>query len=218
MEKKTIYESIPLIMQEIGAIGKKQTNKDQKFNFRGIDDVYNQAQPLFAKHKVFTVPFILDEKTEERKARSGNTLIYRVLTMQYRFYAEDGSFVEARVVGEGMDTGDKAGNKAMAIAHKYAILQVLQIPTEDMIDPDIESPEASEPIKEVAKNNLDLIVEKDFDVEKAWYNLVDNANGKEEFVKESLKTLGANKPSEITYEIYKAAWQFIRMGNRQKVK
>ena len=42
-------------------------------------------------------------------------------------------------LGEGMDSGDKASNKAMAIAYKYALFQVFCIPTEEMTDPDGES-------------------------------------------------------------------------------
>ena len=38
-----------------------------------------------------------------------------------------------------MDSGDKATNKAMAIAFKYACFQVFCIPTEEMKDPDAES-------------------------------------------------------------------------------
>jgi translation elongation factor EF-Ts len=38
-----------------------------------------------------------------------------------------------------MDSGDKATNKAMAIAMKYACFQVFCIPTEEMQDPDKES-------------------------------------------------------------------------------
>lgn len=37
-----------------------------------------------------------------------------------------------------MDSGDKATNKAMAIAFKYACFQVFCIPTEEMKDPDAE--------------------------------------------------------------------------------
>ena len=37
-----------------------------------------------------------------------------------------------------MDSGDKATNKAMSIAFKYACFQVFCIPTEEMIDPDSE--------------------------------------------------------------------------------
>ena len=40
-----------------------------------------------------------------------------------------------------MDTGDKAINKAMAIAYKYLCFQLFCIPVDDMADPDAESPE-----------------------------------------------------------------------------
>ena len=58
--------------------------------------------------------------------------------MRYTFYAKDGSSVQCVVVGEGMDSGDKATNKAMSIAFKYACFQVFCIPTEEMKDPDAE--------------------------------------------------------------------------------
>lgn len=45
-----------------------------------------------------------------------------------------------------MDSGDKATNKAMASAFKYACFQVFCIPTEEMKeqDPDVKTPEPSE--------------------------------------------------------------------------
>jgi len=140
-EKKIglIYEKIPAIMKEIKAIGKDRKNEAQRYSFRGVDDVYNEAHDIFAKHKVFTVPTVIDSHHEERKSKSGGTLIYRIYTIKYTFYAEDGSFIEATVMGEGMDTGDKAGNKAMSVAHKYALLQVLLIPTDEPKDPENES-------------------------------------------------------------------------------
>jgi len=133
-----IYQAMAEVMKDIEAIGKDQQNKQQGFKFRGIDDVYNAVHPILAKHGVFTVPTVLAERTEERQTRSGGNLIYRILTMKYTFFASDGSSVEAVVIGEGMDSGDKGANKGMAIAHKYALLQTLCIPTEDMIDPDSE--------------------------------------------------------------------------------
>nr|WP_321298383.1 ERF family protein [uncultured Sphaerochaeta sp.] len=138
-----IYQAMAEVMKDVEAIGKDQQNKQQGFKFRGIDDVYNAVHPIFAKHGVFTVPTVLSERTEERQTRSGGNLIYRILTMKYTFFASDGSSVEAVVIGEGMDSGDKGANKGMAIAHKYALLQTLCIPTEDMVDPDSEVPESS---------------------------------------------------------------------------
>ena len=101
----------------------------------------NKLQPLFAKYKLFIVPELLEQNREERK--SSNGLLYSICKMKYIFYAEDGSNVSAIVVGEGMDSGDKASNKAMAVALKYALFQVFCIPTEEMKDPDNEKQPSS---------------------------------------------------------------------------
>jgi len=140
-ETKTplIFQKIPAMMADVQKIAKDRQNVAQKYSFRGIDDVYNALHDVFAKHKVFTVPVVLDAKHEERKSKSGGVLIYRIYTIKYTFYAEDGSSVESIVIGEGMDSGDKAGNKALSVAHKYALLQLLLIPTDDPKDPENES-------------------------------------------------------------------------------
>src|SRR5699024_11672405 len=57
----------------------------------------------------------------------------------------DGSSVESIIIGESMDMGDKATNKAMAAAYKYACFQVFCIPTEEMQDPDAETPVMKDP-------------------------------------------------------------------------
>lgn len=139
-----IYAAINAIMQDIPAIEKNQRNQQQNFMYRGIDVVMNVLQPLLVKHKVFVVPEILTHDREERTSRQGGNLIYSVCSIRYTFFsAEDGSSISAVVIGEGMDSGDKATNKAMAVAFKYACFQVFCIPTEEMKDPDSESPEAA---------------------------------------------------------------------------
>lgn len=143
-----IYQSITKIMEEVPSIGKTQRNKTQGFMYRGIDDVMNALQPLLAKNKVFIVPEILEQTREERVTSKGGNLIYSICKIKYKFYAEDGSSIEAITIGEGMDSGDKATNKAMAIAMKYALFQVFCIPTDEMKDPDSETPEQS-----IKKNN-----------------------------------------------------------------
>ena len=146
MEEKKIYKAIAGIMAEIGHIGKDRRNVQQGFAFRGIDQVMNTMKPLFAKYGVFIVPEVIDMKREERTTRSGSNLIFSVLTVRHHFYAEDGSEVVSTTIGEGMDSADKASNKAMAIAFKYACFQVFCIPTEEMAkdDPDAYCQDASE--------------------------------------------------------------------------
>lgn len=162
-----IYESINAIMSEMGAIGKDRKNQSQGFAYRGIDDVMNTLQPLLSKHKVFIVPEIAGHKREERVNAKGTTLLYSICTIRYKFYADDGSFVEAVVIGEGMDSGDKATNKAMAIAMKYACFQVFCIPTEDMKEADAVSQEvmSREPISDFkVKVIMDMVTETNTDL------------------------------------------------------
>ena len=152
-----IYKKIPAIMAEVGIIGKDRKNTSQGYSFRGVDDVYNEIHDMFVKHKVFTIPTVLDTQHEERKSKSGGILIYRIYTVKYTFYAEDGSFIESIIVGEGMDSGDKAGNKALSVAHKYALLQTFLIPTDDPKDPENESHQLNgKPSKVNPKKNPDL--------------------------------------------------------------
>lgn len=138
-----IYQAITSIMDEGYAITKGKRNQQQGFMYRGIDDVMNTFQPLLAKHHVFVVPEVLDEHRQERMTGKGGSLLYSILRVKYTFFAEDGSSVSAVVVGEGMDSGDKASNKAMSVAMKYAMFQVFCIPTEEMQDPDAETPPPS---------------------------------------------------------------------------
>ena len=77
-----IHEAICAIMKEVVPITKDRRNSQQNYNFRGIDDVYNEVQPLLARHGVFSVPQVLEERSEERQTQRGGTLIYRILKIR----------------------------------------------------------------------------------------------------------------------------------------
>lgn len=147
-KKMNIFEAINKTMEDVGAIGKTSKNQQQGFMFRGIDAVMNALNPAMIKNGIFVVPQVLEQTREERQTAKGGNLIYSVCRIKYTFYAQDGSSVEAVVVGEGMDSGDKATNKAMSIAFKYACFQVFCIPTEEMKDPDEECHEVKPKAKQ----------------------------------------------------------------------
>lgn len=148
-----IYQAIAGVMKDIAAVGKEKEFKSKYggYKFRGIDDVMNALHPAMVKNKVFVVPVIMEQTREAKVSQSGNSMVVSICKIRYGFYAEDGSCVSAVVIGEGMDTGDKATNKAMSIAFKYACFQVFCIPTEEMADPDGERPEQEEAGKSPAK-------------------------------------------------------------------
>lgn len=143
MENATplIYKKIIEVMADINAIGKDRRNQQQGFQFRGIDDVMNELHSSLAKCGVFVLPKVLEETRTTGKTKNGGDMFYTRLKINFGFYAEDGSHVDAVVIGEAMDTGDKASNKALSIGLKYAMLQVFCIPTEDEKDPDAVSPQ-----------------------------------------------------------------------------
>lgn len=145
-ETPKIFSTINSVMSELGAIAKNKRNQQQGFSYRGVDDVMNALNPLMVKHKLFCVPKVLRNEREERQTSRGSNLLYSIVTMEYTLYAEDGSSVSAVVIGEGMDSGDKATNKAMAIAYKYAMFQIFSIPTEETApDTDRDTPEETVP-------------------------------------------------------------------------
>ena len=176
MEKKNIFETIDAVMGEIGAVGKTSKNQQQGFMFRGIDAVMNAINPALVKHHLFIVPEILEQTREERTSSKGGLLIYSICKIKYTFYAEDGSSVSAVVIGEGMDSGDKATNKAMSIAFKYACFQVFCIPTEEMVDHDAECHEVKaktkEPKKELMATEKQIEVLKKIIPDESWADML----------------------------------------------
>lgn len=132
-----VHKAIQLVMRDVSAIGKDRKNTQQGYAFRGVDDAYYALHDVMAKHGLFTMPQVMEDRTEERQTKTGSNLIYRILKIKFVFTsAEDGSTADAIMIGEGMDSGDKASNKAMSVAHKYALLQVFCIPTEENKDPE----------------------------------------------------------------------------------
>jgi hypothetical protein len=136
MEIPKIYSAIIDAMGQISAVSKSRTNGTQGFAYRGIDDVMNELHGILAKSRIFIVPTVLAEERTTGTTSRGGTMFYTRLKIKFTFYADDGSNVESVVIGEAMDTGDKASNKALSIGLKYALLQVFCIPTEDDKDPD----------------------------------------------------------------------------------
>jgi len=149
-----IYGLIGQVMKKVGAIGKDSTATNmsgkQMYKFRGIDAVYNALNPVMADLGLFIVPEVLDQTREERKTTNGGTLIYSILKIKFTMFAPDGSNVSGTLIGEGMDSGDKASNKAMSIAMKYFAFQTFMIPTEELrdMDPDATVHESIVPKKE----------------------------------------------------------------------
>lgn len=196
-----VYARIAAVSAEIAQTGiaKNKSNAQQGYKFRGIDDVYNALAPVLAKHALVIIPRILSRDCTERQTQKGGVLFNVVVEAEFDFVsAVDGSKHTARTYGEAMDSGDKATNKAMSAAYKYAAFQAFCIPTEGDNDADAQTPEPIKPapvrISEDQRTALQDIV-----TEKGW---------KTPDVVALLKEHGFSKSTEITrgkYDEIKAA-------------
>lgn len=152
-----IYKKMTEVMADIGSVGKNQKNTAQGFKFRGIDDMINALYPALTKHGVFMTPRTTKYEQELKDVTRSNGKAgidkHVSLMVEYDFYAEDGSKVTVGpIAAEGLDSGDKATNKALSAALKYALIQTFSIPTEDMAEADLESPEIGKQSTQEAKS------------------------------------------------------------------
>lgn len=165
-----IYKKMSEVMRDIGSVGKDQKNQAQGFKFRGIDQFVNSLYPALTRHGVFMAPRCVNEQHELKEVTrgSGKAGIDKHVTilMEYDFFAEDGSKVTVGPIpAEGLDSGDKATNKALSAALKYALIQTFSVPTEDMAEADLESPEIGRRSSNIpvtvtsAVNNIDKLEE-----------------------------------------------------------
>lgn len=137
-----IFKRMAQASKAICAIQKGDLNKAQGWKYRGIDAIYNGIHDAMAEAEIFSTTEILRViREKEIVSAKGGVGWHIVLEIKYTFHAPDGSNVSEIVYGEATDWGDKCINKCMAIAHKYALMQVFTIPTEDLVDPDTQAPE-----------------------------------------------------------------------------
>lgn len=152
-----VYQAICAIAGDMSkdGISKDRQNKQQGYNFRGIDDVYNALAPMLARNNLVILPRMVSRDVVERQSTKGGALFYVTVEAEFDFVsAEDGSKHTVRTFGEAMDSADKATNKAMSAAYKYAAFQAFCIPTEGDNDADATTHEVA--AKPVSTNRIDL--------------------------------------------------------------
>lgn len=118
-------------------IGKTRNNAQQNYKFRGVDEVMNAFAPILAHEGIYLRPRFTERHCAERVNQKGTALFYVTVRGEFDFSNEAGETVTVGpFYGEAMDSGDKATNKAMAVAFKYAMFQTFCVPLEGVTDGD----------------------------------------------------------------------------------
>lgn len=146
-ETLTITQALNAIMKDVGAVRKTDKNTSQNFNFRGIDAVVNAVSPKLQEYGVIVYPTVEEYDYTNVEIGKNRTVMGHVkVKVTYTFVGQAGDAIKSTVVGEAMDSGDKATAKAMSVAFRTALLQTLSLPTDEP-DPDSQSYERSERVQ-----------------------------------------------------------------------
>lgn len=138
-EHKDIHEAINAVMAEVDYV-QKEKKATLNYSFASERAFIEALRPAMVTHGIYChVANVIDVRHEDLPTKSGGSMQRVTLIATIRFSHVGGTSVDSWATGEGMDSGDKASNKAMTGAYKYALRQTFCIETGD--DPDNESPQ-----------------------------------------------------------------------------
>ena len=133
----SVAEKISKVMQKVNYLQKDGSISYGRTNYKYLSEekLTSALNEAFREVGLIIYPAkmeLLGEK--EVSTKSGKSFIQKILATYRIQDIETDDFIEIQALGEGMDSGDKALNKAMTGAFKYAERQTFMIPTGD--DPD----------------------------------------------------------------------------------
>lgn len=134
---KTLAEALARIYADGGRYVQKtgQMQGPMRYTFAREGDFIAVLRPLMETHGVTVRPVEYQIVTNEPFERAKGGTSYRVVVLAtFELLHVSGDKAQVQTVGEGQDAGDKAFNKAMTGAMKYALRQSFLVETGD--DPD----------------------------------------------------------------------------------
>lgn len=138
-----IAEKVLKVMAQVGALGKDGLNKNQNYEYLSEEKIVGELHAACVECGLTVAPTCMEMlESYEYTTANGNPMRGRLIRVTYQLTdPADKDFILIQGIGEGVDSGDKATNKAMTAAYKYALRQAFMISTGD--DPDKETPIAA---------------------------------------------------------------------------
>lgn len=132
----TVTEAIAYVMAHVSAVPKGGKNREQGYAFRRVEDIVGSLQGLMAEAGLSMTPRVTQRivNDTDHATANGKTIRWVDLEVTWTLTTASGSAIEVVTWGEARDSSDKATNKAMTAAHKYALLLAFHVPTEDIAD------------------------------------------------------------------------------------
>lgn len=157
---KTLAEALARIYADGGRYVQKtgQMQGPMRYSYAKEGDFIAAIRPLMETHGVTIRPraveAVLTEVIETQTQNGTRRQNRAVVRVTFELLHTSGDKADVQTFGEGIDSGDKAFNKAMTGAMKYAMRQTFCVETGD--DPDDTPSHEQERAKPAARDNLPL--------------------------------------------------------------
>lgn len=123
-----IYQRMAAALPDVEAVSKSRKNAEQKYAYRGAEDIMNAIHPVLAKHKIFIVQDWEEMIQKDGESSKGSKFTETTMKMVFNFTTDDGSSIAVRVPSQGRDYGDMGVYKCMTMAFKYALAFTFCVP------------------------------------------------------------------------------------------
>lgn len=158
-----IYAAVWAMMGDVQGVGKHgqmdPASRMGNYKFTRYDDLKRELGAACRAHGVMLQSETINVVNERDFEDKRKTRVQ--IAMRYLFTSlVDGSTVKFEVVGESIDTSDKASGKAMTMALKTALTQAFMLAAEDTEDPDATRPGEDDIPREARQDRRDQSVQR----------------------------------------------------------
>jgi hypothetical protein len=156
-QHKNIGEAQLAVMRSVPYLQKRR-GVDVPWSFAGEADLISKLRPAMIENGITVSPVKVEPLIAgaEFTTKSGSRAVNRVFLFTFRFlHVPSGTSDLVQTIGEASDHSDKAANKAMTIALKYALRHYFVIETGD--DPDLVAINRHNPNAAILKSALAAI-------------------------------------------------------------
>lgn len=145
-EQPPIAVALARVSKEVGAIAKDRKNDHHGYSFRGVDQVYDALHAPMSRHGIILTSKVVNRDIKIQSIGTRKEQMWVILDVEFTFHGPAGdSLTTGPFVGMAADSDDKAANKALSQAFKYAMFQAFTIP----IDPGaVDDGDAASPVSE----------------------------------------------------------------------
>jgi len=133
-DTKTVHQVLLDVRAAIGVVRKdRQATEGARYNFRGIDAVVNAFAPVSIEHGLNVYPSKVSHVEIGTTTYGKNNVLAQTagVTIEYTVVGPAGDSFTIEAAGHSFDSGDKALGKANSYAWRTALVQLLNLPTDE---------------------------------------------------------------------------------------